>query len=183
MAFRKKEIEGDLNLTAESYRRIRSYTKPKPASQFDKTKSIEAPKPMSLAAHIRLAESAINKKRRDKLEVIYADAPRYIRTGSKGDDLEATRKLLKLQKFDHKKYNAFMNTKFGSYLFEGIDDPEIDTLGITRTSQFIKEKNTYTKAILRAKHELLTMPKQAVAFDKSELNHALMINHYSPEYL
>ena len=103
---------------------------------------------MTLAAHIRMAASAENQKRRSKLGVIYVDAPRYIRTGSKGDSLEETRRLLKLQKFDHKRYNVFMSSRFAQLLYDGIDDPEIDELGITRTSQFIKEKNTYIKALI-----------------------------------
>jgi len=100
----------------------------------------------------------MHDKVRKGLDMIHLDAPIYIRTGSKGDSLEETRRLLKRQKFDHHSFNVFLATKFGQYLVEGIDNPEVDKLGITRLSQFIKAFGTYVKALNRSKDELSSNP-------------------------
>jgi hypothetical protein len=117
------------------------------------------------------------------LGIVYIDAPRQIRTGSKWDSIQEIRRLRMQQMFDHKKFNTFLASKFGQYLLEGIDDPDLEKQGITRVSQFIKEKKTYYKAVRSVKNDVCAMPKQSMVYAENYKTAPSRIDKKSPLYL
>ena len=55
---------------------------------------------------------------------------------------------------DPKNFDLFLQSSFGKYLLEGINDEEkVEKRGITKVSQFIREQNNYMKATRRAKFD------------------------------
>ena len=55
---------------------------------------------------------------------------------------------------DPKNFDLFLDSPFGKYLLEGINDADkVENQGITRVSQFIKEQNNYNKAMQKAKFD------------------------------
>ena len=49
---------------------------------------------------------------------------------------------------DPKVFDLFLQSSFGKYLLEGINDPEkVEKKGITKLSEFIYQQNNYFKAI------------------------------------
>lgn len=77
----------------------------------------------------------------------------------------------------------FLATKFGQYLLEGIDDPEVDKLGITRLSQFIKVMGTYAKALIKSKNELSAMPVLSKIYKENQQVQEHEITTFAPQYL
>lgn len=56
---------------------------------------------------------------------------------------------------DPKNFDLFLQSPFGKYLLEGINDEEkVEKKGITRLSDFIHQQNNYKKAIKRAKFDV-----------------------------
>ena len=55
---------------------------------------------------------------------------------------------------DPKNFDLFLDSPFGRYLLEGINDADkVENRGITKVSQFIKEQNNYKKAMQKAKFD------------------------------
>ena len=51
-------------------------------------------------------------------------------------------------KIDPKNFDLFLQSDFGGYLLEGINDEEkVEKKGITTLSEFIHTQNTYKKAV------------------------------------
>ena len=55
---------------------------------------------------------------------------------------------------DPKNYDLFLQSPFGKYLLDGINDEEkVEKKGITKVSEFIHDQNNFKKAIQRAKFD------------------------------
>lgn len=66
------------------------------------------------------------------------DLPRVIRFGSEGDDIAELRLQIMKSMIDPKNFDLFLDSPFGKYLLEGINDEEkVEKRGITRVSEFI----------------------------------------------
>ena len=76
------------------------------------------------------------------------DLPRVIWFGSEGDDIDEIRQQIMKSLIDPKNFDLFLDSPFGKYLLEGINDAEkVEDQGITKVSQFIKEQKNYNKAM------------------------------------
>ena len=98
------------------------------------------------------------KKLRDEylssLKSAPMDLPRVIRFGSEGDDIEEVRLQIMKSMIDPKNFDLFLDSPFGKYLLEGINDEEkVEKRGITKVSEFIKVENNYKKAMQKAKFD------------------------------
>ena len=55
---------------------------------------------------------------------------------------------------DPKNFDVFLESNFGMYLLEGIQDPsKVEDRGITKISEFIRAENNYWTSLKRAKFE------------------------------
>lgn len=64
---------------------------------------------------------------------------------------------------DPKNFDLFLQSSFGKYLLEGINDEEkVEKRGITKVSQFIREQNNYMKATRRAKFDACVQQSRIV---------------------
>lgn len=82
------------------------------------------------------------------------DLPRVIRFGSEGDDIAEVRLQIMKSMIDPKNFDLFLDSPFGKYLLEGINDEEkVEKRGITKVSEFIKVENNYKKAMQKAKFD------------------------------
>ena len=63
------------------------------------------------------------------------DLPRVIRFGSEGDDIEEVRLQIMKSMIDPKNFDLFLDSPFGKYLLEGINDEDkVEKRGITKVS-------------------------------------------------
>lgn len=82
------------------------------------------------------------------------EIPKYIHFSSDGDDIDEVRIKMMKSLIDPKNFDIFLESPFGKYLLEGIqDESKVEAKGITKVSQFIRAQNSYSKAQRRAKFE------------------------------
>lgn len=108
----------------------------------------------TIAQFLREKEQKETDEYYSSLKTVKIDYPRVIRSGTFGDDIEEIRLQLMKSRIDPKNFDLFLQSSFGGYLLEGINDEEkVEKQGITTLSEFIHKQNTYRKAVMRAKFD------------------------------
>jgi hypothetical protein len=78
------------------------------------------------------------------------------------DSVEEIAKLMRLQVFDHIKFNVFLDSVFGKTLLKGLLEAQVDPKG--KVSSFIREHNTYPKAMRNARLETMAFKRENIDF-------------------
>ena len=125
-----------------------------PVSSSVKVKPKKSARTPTIAKSLRDKEKKMHDEYLSNLHSCPMDMPRAIYFSSTGDDVEEMRKKMMRSLIDPKTFDYFLESPFGKYLLEGIQEEEkVEKRGITKVSEFIRAENTYVQAKKKAKFE------------------------------